>query len=101
MKIVLDHCTGFINRCADCKIGRHGECPWMQQYKTAAEKYKVQENEVFEQRLLRLYKYSETDSCDEQRSLDFFYPSLKLVSITRRFPIRMMGYVCFYQDCVS
>ena len=77
MKIVLDHCTGFINRCADCRIGRHGECPWMQQYKTAAEKYKVQENEVFEQRLLRLYKYSETDSCDEQRSLDFFISELE------------------------
>ncbi|MBQ9660773.1 MAG: hypothetical protein IJV37_05860 [Bacteroidales bacterium] len=78
MKTVLNHLVDYINQCAGCRMGRHGECPWMQQYLSAVETREEVNNETCEQRILRLFDFVEAEACDEQRSFDWFISEMEI-----------------------
>ena len=71
MKKVIEYLTGFVDRCAACKGGRRGDCPWMKRYKAEAAKYLFEMDETYEGRATILYGNA-GEPCDDQLSFDEF-----------------------------
>lgn len=75
MQKALDYLSGFIDTCADCKIGRKGNCEWFSQYRSAAAEQQPIKTTTAEQRLVMLYGLA-GEPCDKQQSFDVFVARL-------------------------
>ena len=96
MEVALNYLTEFVNKCAGCLLGRRGECPWMEQYRAAAQTFPFQGGETFENRVITLSGIISEDSCEMQHSFDVYVSRTDMLLAGAEIPVTYDGLRTFF-----